>query len=153
MKTRLRAPRVIPLSFLLAFTACGTPPPTPGSWVGQNISFNVSPDGRRLTTTGSTLESSVSLLVKIPLQPNQFGMSRQTRYLRVDIPISGGSFTYSDEVLEVRGSFISPAEASGTFELADKIQQPGQFGMTTEVVQGRGAWTATPAQAPGTDGA
>lgn len=132
------------------------PPPTSGTWTGENISFNVSADGTKLTTAGSTLEESRSLVVEIMLEPNQFGMSKQTRYLYVDIPITDGAFHLSDGELEIDGQLHSPTEASGIFRLVGVVQQPGQFGTTTGTVRGSGKWSATATAAsvsndPGSD--
>ncbi|MFG1690699.1 hypothetical protein ACGF5M_00850 [Gemmatimonadota bacterium] len=83
----------------------------------------------------------------IALESNRFGMSRQTLYLYVDIPIIDGFFNFSDGELEVEGQLNSPTEASGVFRLVDEVQQPGQYGMTTGTVRGTGEWSASPSPA------
>ena len=128
----------------VALAACQGPPPTSGTWVGKNISFNVSADGAKLTSEASTLENGASLVVGIALESNRFGMSRQTLDLYVDIPIIDGFFNFSDGELEVEGQLHSPTEASGVFRLVDEVQQPGQYGMTTGTVRGTGEWSASP---------
>ncbi len=105
----------------IAFYAFNTPDtsavPTPGTWNGSIVSFNVSSASNSLTSTGSSVlvgTTRVSLAVK-------FGGSSCTTIIvssTADIPITNNSFSisggfYDGSSFSISGKFTDSNSASG----------------------------------------
>ena len=87
---------------------------TPSEWIGTNMKFYVSPEGDKLTGTGSTLIYGASMIVTIPLLSNPYGASAMTFYKYNDIPINSSNFSYNDGEIQINGEFSSEFSASGS---------------------------------------
>ncbi|MBA7572907.1 hypothetical protein ES708_14694 [subsurface metagenome] len=91
--------------------------PVQGKWVGNDIEFNISSDGIKITKLESKLENSASIILIV-----QTSAYRETQFLFDNIDIQNdGSFdfiktdSYSQSTLKIEGNFTSSTEASGTF--------------------------------------
>ena len=114
--------------------------PVAGTWLGNDIQFNVSLDGKSIWKTNSKLENTCSITLKI----RTAGYSMQL-FLQNEIQISNhGSFSlkYLDSsydspsgYVSIEGEFSSPTEASGTFSFTD-------FGRNQ--INGSTNWRANP---------
>ncbi|MCK4830573.1 hypothetical protein KA005_83440 [bacterium] len=110
---------------------------TPGEWTGNNMSFFVASNGLKLTTTGSTLDEGASMIVKIPINSNPYGVTAIQFYKYDEIPITGGSINYDNGVIEVDGEFSSTSSASGTSS-CEYYSSAHSYTFT-----GSGTWNAT----------
>lgn len=128
---------------LFILVGCAKLKPEKGQWTGDIISFNVSDDCSKLTTSNSNLPQSCSLIIEVAFKPNRLGMLSANQYIYTDIPISGGKFEYKSDELTVTGTFTSPSEASGTYQYSDTVTNyPGGMPVT-DTVRGSGTWKAT----------
>lgn len=114
--------------------------PNPGRWSGSNIQFNVSQDGSKLTTQGSSLERSASIILGwVPYSGACSGSVRFGDAIR-DYPIDNLSFEvkFFDGV-EIKGRFSSSTSASGTYSFS--VNNPTLCSSGT--VSGSGNWSAS----------
>jgi hypothetical protein len=85
--------------------------PKPGLWVGDNLSFNVSEDGSKLT--GTSNPSGESLRLHFTDVRSAFGIFG----LLADIPIKNGKFSFQYSMngnsIKIEGTFTSPNTATG----------------------------------------
>lgn len=128
----------------LALSCGGGPRPAAGAWVGEQITFNVSPDGSTITKEGSTLDEGAAIIVRVTVDRNRAGVSGVTRYVYDEVPIDAGAFTYtkdgSNGTFEVSGRFWTSDSAGGGFQLSEEIRVSA---FRTSRVSGSGDWTAT----------
>ena len=93
--------------------------PEQGNWIGNDIIFNVSSDGEKISQVNSNLKHLSSVIISV--QTNAY---RETHYIYETIRIrEDGSFDFkktnkylqSGNLLRIVGKFTSSSEASGTF--------------------------------------
>jgi hypothetical protein len=102
---------------------CTEPPPpvgagiAPGKWQGPQVCFFVAPDGRTLTSEGSTCEGGNAFVANIDSMLEDGGACVAEVECRGVIAIVDGSFSCtgdSDENQIAVGSFWNPTNAAGT---------------------------------------
>ncbi len=113
--------------------------PTPGKWTGSNIQFNVSSDGSKLTTQGSSLERSASLILGSVPYSGACSGTVWLFYRPQDYPITNLSFEVEGWGGVIKGQFSSATSASGTYSFS--INNPGLCSAGT--VTGSGNWSAS----------
>ncbi|MBE9491598.1 MAG: hypothetical protein IMY70_01825 [Bacteroidetes bacterium] len=116
----------------------------PGAWSGTNMKFFVASDSSKLTKTGSTLDEGASMIIKISIDPNPYGVATITFYRYGDIPINSEKLNYEDDKLKVDGEFLSEYEATGTAS-CETYNSAHNYTFT-----GSGTWNASPTTTPGT---
>lgn len=90
--------------------------PTSGVWTGTNIQFFVSSDSSKITTQGSSLRRSSSLILgPVPMSGACPGSSVTIYLDDEEIPINNLSFEYNVAGLVIKGQFSSSTTASGTW--------------------------------------
>lgn len=96
--------------------------PIQGTWVGNDIMFNVSVGGEKIKKENSKLDNSCSVIIKV--HTSSF---TQSIFIYDNIPISNdGNFEYmkvdlfnKKGNLKIKGKFYSPNLASGKFTLIE----------------------------------
>ena len=117
---------------------CTEPPPpsgsgiTPGRWSGPQVCFNVSADGRTLTSQGSFCDSNRSFDADIDSVTEGGNPCDAEVECQGVIAIVDGSFSCTDSGAIAVGTFTSPTTASGV------AQESESSGVCTA------NWTATP---------
>jgi hypothetical protein len=108
----------------LAFTVSEPPPggPKPGLWNGSKIKFNVSSDGKKLTSAGSSIIiNGTPCSIAFGPIAGSGGCSgyTTTRYLPGDYPITNNSFAYSSQSdqYSITGTFPSSSTSTGTYAI------------------------------------
>jgi hypothetical protein len=117
---------------------------TPGLWTGSNIQFFVSPDGTKITATGSSIIRN-GTTVAIVLGPNDFenvgscGDVVFKLYISGDIPITDNAFAAksTDGSFTFEGKFSSGKSSSGTYSINVFFSECGAS------AKGSGSWSAT----------
>jgi hypothetical protein len=97
--------------------------PEPGKWVGTNIQFNVAPAGDTITQTGSSVLGGGALYLKFTSFP--YCVVSVELYVRSDIAITNGAFSYSNSYMSVSGQFTSSTTASGTASYSEYVSACG----------------------------
>jgi len=114
----------------------GTPPPgtgiTPGRWSGPQVCFNVSADGRTLTSEGSLCDSGRAFDSDIDTVREDGTPCDAEVQCQGVIAIVDGSFSCTSSGEIAVGTFLNPTSAAGT------AQESESSGVCTA------EWTATP---------
>jgi hypothetical protein len=121
------------------------PPPAtsvqPGVWSGNTVAFNVSSDGTRLTSSGSSLwigNYQLPLIVIFGLSGGPCDGATHRVGPLGDITINNKSFGWNRTGLALNGQFTSSSNSNGTLVLTNyNIPDCGSF-------NGSLSWTASP---------
>ena len=114
--------------------------PETGTWTGNDIQFNVSPEGTSLSVQNSKLDNTTSVITTsrtTGYTMNNFiyeeiQIQEDGSFSHIQMDASGGT---SGGYIKIEGRFSSPSLASGTFTLKD-------YGR--DQVNGSTDWEASP---------
>ena len=96
---------------------------TKGLWSGSNIKFNVSSDGTKISSTGSSIiyngTPRAVALGPIPATVGSCGQIQYTIYVTGEVPITNNAFSMktTDNSLTIAGNFSLNTSSSGTYSL------------------------------------
>lgn len=132
------------------FPVSTTPPnpgPQPGLWNGTNIRFNISSDGKKLTSTGSSIVLN-GYRYALALGPFTFynvgicGKVVFNIYFGGDYSITNNSFVLAAmDGTRIDGAFSSSSASTGTYSFSAYTPS------CLEYLTSSGAWNAVPASA------
>lgn len=133
-------------NFTIAGKNSGTSSLAPGAWTGEDVCFNVSPDGSKLTAEDSlcTITGEVAgtahngfVVEPVSISSGKDGYGARGQY--TDIPIVNGAFDLS----WIRGIFNSATTASGSATVHNTSYQWNASRNLTDIRATPGKWSGS----------